>query len=83
MPERKPRMGKAGWAWLVLIATPPTLILSGLVAMFVWQLSNGQVTPKWRKKVPSAAVSSNPSPNGPAPSDPAATRSTNSEASPR
>lgn len=44
-------MSKAGIAWLVLIATPPTLILGGLVAMFVWQAFHGTITPKWRKPV--------------------------------
>lgn len=83
MSERKPGMGKSGVAWLVLIATPPVIILSGLVAMFVWQLSNGKVTPKWRKKVPSAAVLTNAPVVLPTHPVPAAGQSQSSEPAPR
>lgn len=83
MPESKPRMGKAGVAWLLLIATPPTIILTGLVAVFVWQISKGQVTPKWRKKAPpSAAVTNQAGIASPDPI-PAAGRSPTSETAPR
>jgi hypothetical protein len=62
MSERKGRLGKSGVAWLLLIATPPTIILTGLVSMFAWQVSNGKVTPKWRKPAPASVVVTNPVP---------------------
>lgn len=56
---KRKRLGPGGWAWLLLIGTPAVVILSGVVAMFVWQVGRGGVTPKWRKPIPSAAHATN------------------------
>lgn len=54
MPEPS-KKSRAGWGWLILIALPPVIIATGVVALFVWQGSKGGVTPKW-KKPPAPAV---------------------------
>ena len=45
--ERR-RVGR-GWPWLLLMAVPPVVVVSGLVAMFWWQGSKDGIQPKWRK----------------------------------
>ena len=40
---------RGGWAWVILIAVPPLIIVAGLVAMFAWQAGKGGVRPKWQK----------------------------------
>lgn len=42
------RVGR-GWPWLLLMAVPPVVVVSGLVAMFWWQGSKDGIQPKWRK----------------------------------
>lgn len=43
------RRGGLGWPWLLLMAVPPVVVVSGLVAMFWWQGSKDGIQPKWRK----------------------------------
>jgi hypothetical protein len=47
---------RAGWGWLVLMAVPPVVVVSGLVALFVWQGSKGGVRGKWQKAPVAPAV---------------------------
>ena len=66
-------MSRAGIAWLVLIATPPTIILVGVVVMFASHVREGTISPKWRKPavvapgVAGGAGAANASTNPPAP----------------
>ncbi len=68
MVEPRKRMGPTGIAWLVLIATPPTLILVGMVVMFASHISQGTISPKWRKPAvaaPAASVAATAATNPP------------------
>ncbi len=55
MPPERQR-SRAGIFWLILIFTPATLIVAGVVGLFVWQARTGTITPKWRKPAEAAAA---------------------------
>lgn len=55
------RPNRFRWLWIVLMAIPPVIIISGLIVVFWWQGSKGGVTPKWKK--PEAARTNSPATN--------------------
>ena len=71
MPANGEQPGKRGsLGWLLLLVTPPVVVVAGLATIVYWQGSKGGIQPKWRKPAAPAAVTA-PATNPPPISSPA------------